>query len=187
MKRVLSGGTGEAGFGPVVSGQAHVALLPFVRVGAYASHDISPVRGAAAARQITSVGAHVKIISPAPRGDVRLWLGTGFGYAGVYTPSYHQTLALSPTGAPPFAPTDVGIHGAGGSYFEIPLAIGASYKLRKPWELTAELGTRFGFGFTGSVYEGRFGFNRSYPQILIAPLGKDSVGLFLTVGVNLEL
>jgi hypothetical protein len=187
MKRVLTGGPGDAGFGPAVSAQAHVALLPFVRVGGYVAHDISPVAGAASARQITSAGLHVKLLSPVPRGDVRVWLATGFGYAGVYAPSYHQTLALSHEGTPPFTPTDVGVHGAGGSYFEIPLSLGAGYKLRKPWELTAELGARFGLGFTGSVYDGRFGFNPDYPQILVAPLGKDSVGLFLTVGINLEL
>jgi hypothetical protein len=191
MKRVLTGGAGDAGFGPAVSGQAHVALLPFVRVGAYVAHDISPVAGPAAARHITSAGLHLKIVSPVPRGDVRVWLGTGFGYAGVYAPSYHQTLALSHEGTPPFTPTDVGVHGAGGSYFEIPVSLGAGYMLRKErtWrsELTAELGARFGVGFTGSAYDGRFGFNPDYPQILIAPLGKDSVGLFLTVGINLEL
>lgn len=172
MKRVLTdrqNGDPVAGFGPAGQLTGHVALLPLVRVGAYIGHDISPFNdGALSARDITWGGLRAKIMSPWPRGDARLWLFVGFGYAGVY----QRSTGLTPTSAP--------MRGAGGSFFEVPFGLGASYKLRKPWELCAELGARAGFGHTGSVY------GRGVPKVEDWP-GKDAFALGLTVGVLVDL
>lgn len=166
MKRNLvdrpTGSVGrDATFGPAGQLTGHVALVPLVRLGAYFGHDISPFQGDVSARDVTWGGVRAKIMSPWPRGDVRSWLFVGVGYAGVY----QRSTSLEPGVIP----------GAGGSFFEAPFGIGASYKLRKPWELCAELSGRAGFGHTGSIYE-RPG---SY--------GTDRFGFGLTVGVLVDL
>lgn len=183
MKRnLVDRPTGSAGrdatFGPAGQLTGHVALLPLVRLGAYFGHDISPFQGEASARDLTWGGLRAKIMSPWPRGDARAWLFFGFGYAGVYQRSTATTTAAVP-----------GIvHGAGGGFFEVPFGIGASYKLRKPWELCAELGGRAGFGHSGSVYEApgprtTTGSGESN----VAPAGIDRFAFGLTVGVLVDL
>ena len=116
-KRVLgdrpSGGK-DAGFGPALQLTGHIALLPLVRLGAYVGHDISPLGGDASARDLTWAGARVKVMSPWPRGAMRLWLFFGFGYDGVYQRS---TSAPRNFPGPPGMPTvrdDAVVHGAGG-------------------------------------------------------------------------
>ncbi len=176
MKRVLGSrqdGDPITGFGPAGQLTGHVALLPLVRVGAYVGHDISPFSSGGrlysdySARDITWAGLRAKIMSPWPRGDFRGWLFVGFGYAGVYQRS-------TPTTPGFFVP------GGGGSFFELPFGLGASYKLWKPWELCAELGGRAGFGHTGSIYE------RPEPRSDPRP-GTDTFGIGLTVGVLVDL
>jgi hypothetical protein len=81
------------------------------------------------------------------------------------------------------------VQGAGGSFFEVPFGIGASYKLRKPWELCAELGGRAGFGHRGSLY------TEPGPQVSspgradsnALPAGEDRFAVGLTVGVLVDL
>jgi hypothetical protein len=187
----LPSGGHDPGFGPTAQLTGHVALLPLVRVGGWIAHDISPMHDPIAARDVTSGGLRVKLMSPFPRGDLRAWLFAGFGYAGVYARSYHATIAQKDpvTGAP--LPVDALVQGAGGSFFEVPLGIGASYKLRKPWELAAELGLHLGFGHGGSVYEAP-GPQLSYPGTTrpddnAGPAGIDRVAIGLTVGVMLDL
>jgi hypothetical protein len=178
MKRVLGDrppGGKDAGFGPAGQLTAHVALLPLVRFGAYFGHDISPMGGDVSARDLTWGGLRAKIMSPWPRGDLRAWLFVGFGYTGVYARSTVRG--------------DTVIHGAGGSFFEVPFGIGASYKLRKPWELCAELGARTGFGHTGSVY-GAPGPRVSSPGAAdtnALPAGADRFGIGLTIGILADL
>ena len=192
MKRVLSdrpSGGEDAGFGPAGQLSGHLALLPLVRVGAYFGHDISPLGGDASARDITWGGLRAKIMSPFPRGALRAWVFVGFGYAGVYQRS---TSAVRNFPGPPgniVIRSDAVVEGAGGSYFEVPYGIGASYNIRKPWALCAELGMRSGFGHSGSVYE------PPGPQVSSAgransnalPAGKDTFGIGLTVGVLVDL
>ena len=120
-------------------------------------------------------------MSPWPRGDARAWLFFGFGYAGVYQRSTSRRGASR--AARTFAVADAVVHGAGGGFFEVPFGLGASYKLRKPWELCAELGGRAGFGHTGSVYEApgprvtsRAGRDGTLPPAGIGPLRHRSDG-----------
>ena len=178
MKRVLTSrpaGGENAGFGPVAQLTGHLALLPLVRVGGYFGHDISPVGGERSARDLTWGGLRAKLMSPWPRGALRAWLFFGFGYAGVYARSTSTPGAV--------------VHGAGGSYFEVPFGFGASYKLRKPWELCAELGMRAGFGHRGSTYEAPGPTRSSAGQAdeHVPPAGTDRFAIGLTVGVLLDL
>jgi hypothetical protein len=168
----------DATFGPAGELAGHVALMPLVRLGAYFGHDISPFQGDVSARDITWGGLRAKIMSPWPRGDVRAWLFVGFGYAGVYQRSTSSAERV--------------VHGAGGGFFEVPFGLGASYKLRKPWELCAELGGRTGFGHTGSVYDA------PGPRVTTAagaaaadtnalPAGVDRFAIGLTIGILADL
>jgi hypothetical protein len=189
MKRFFSDSAGgQPGFGPAVQLTGGVALLPLLQVGGYFGHDISPLPSPAAARDITFGGLRLRGNVPWPGGQVRTWIFVGFGYAGVYSRSYATTLAV-PDGLGGTTPQRVTVEGAGGSFFDLPFGIGASYKLRKPWELCAELAMRTGFGHTGSVYEspgpqvnlpGNTGQN-------VAPAGTDRFALGLTVGVLVDL
>jgi hypothetical protein len=196
MKRFLSerpaGANDDATFGPIGQLTGHVALIPLVHVGAYLGHDISPLSGDAAARDITFAGARAKGFIPVTPASLRTWVFAGFGYAGVYARSYQTTFAV-PNGLGGTTPTPVRVEGAGGGFFEVPFGLGASYKFFSPWELCAELGFRAGFGHQGSVYTG------NGPQVTIpasgnpnatqnaSPSGLDSFAVGLTIGIQLDL
>ncbi|MBX3219809.1 MAG: hypothetical protein KF795_04770 [Labilithrix sp.] len=191
MKRVLTRrqpGAEDAGFGPTGQLTGHVALLPLIHAGGYFGHDISPMPGDAAARNITFGGARVKGILPWLRGSTRTWVFAGFGYAGVYAPSYATTFAIV-DGDGTSARRPVRVAGAGGGFFEVPFGIGASYRLFKPWELSAELGARAGFGHSGTVYEapGPGVTVPDGPSQRAAPAGLDRFAVGLTVGVMIDL
>lgn len=170
-----------------VAGQltAHVALLPLVHVGGYLGHDISPLAGRAAARDITFGGLRAKGVLPLG-GAVRTWVFAGFGYSGVYARSYGTSIAYVTPDGP--VQREARVEGSGGGFFEVPFGIGASYKLRKPWELCAELGARAGFGHSGSTYED------PGPQLTVpgepgqnaTPAGLDRFAIGLTVGIMLD-
>lgn len=180
----------SAGFGPVGQLSAHLALLPLVRAGAYFAQDISPMSGTIAARDFTSFGVRAKVLSPFKAGNLAPYLFAGFGYSIVYARSYHTTLNIQ-NGAPGQAgtPTDVLVNGAGGGFFEVPLGLGASYKLWGPIALAAELGVRIGFGHSGSNYTGD-GPNITVPNRpdeSAEPSGLDRYAFGLTVGLLLDL
>lgn len=186
MKRFLGSrapGLGDSGVGPTVQLNGHVAVLPLLRVGAYLGHDISPQPGDTKALQITSFGLHAKISSPFPVDPWRVFAFFGFGYAGAYGPSFHTALG-------PPANVNALATGAGGGFFEVPFGVGASYKLRRPWHLTAELGGRVGFGHSGSLFDldkGRVGFAERQPELLLTNPGVPTFALGLTVGVLLDM
>lgn len=183
MRRFLSSqgtGSGDAGFGPVFEVHGHVALLPLVRVGLYASHDLSPETGVST-RHITSGGLRVKVTSPWPHDKWRLWAFAGIGYAGAYAESFHRS--FTSTGG---VTSDVVFPGASGSYFEVPLGVGVGYRLVKGIDLTMQLGTRFGLGFSGSIYPDRTGGNANLPDI-VATTGNDSFAISLALGLSFEL
>lgn len=191
MRRVLTQrhrGTDDAGFGPTGQLTGHLALLPLIHVGGYFGHDVSPMPGDPSARQITFGGARVKGVLPWPRGGARTWVFAGFGYAGVYAPSYATTFALTQSDGST-ARQAVRVAGAGGGFFEVPFGIGASYRLFKPWELCAELGGRVGIGHSGSIYEPP-GPGVAVPggaSQRVAPAGVDRFAVGLTVGVMIDL
>lgn len=191
MKRVLTerpAGVGDASVGPIAQLMGHVALLPLVHVGGYFGHDISSVSDVT--RNITFGGLRAKAMLPVVPKPFRLWFFAGLGYAGVYQRSANKVFARTdPLGTGTLELRPGRIEGAGGGFFEVPLGVGASYMFRKPWELSAELGGRIGFGHTGSVYE------RPGPQVTIPdmagrnalPAGLDRFALGLTVGISMDL
>src|SRR5690606_37872691 len=81
----------------------------------------------------------------------------------------------------------VEVEGGGGTFFEVPFGIGASYKLYKPWELCAELGARAGFGHSGTIYDppGPGVAVSDFAGQRASPAGLDRFALGLTVGVML--
>jgi hypothetical protein len=178
----------DAGLGPIGQISAHVALLPLVRVGVYASYELSPLAGDAATRSILGGGLRAKLMSPWPRGDARGWLFAGFGYAATYAPSYSTTVNLT-TGSGSTGPVEGTVAGTGGGFFEIPVGIGASYKLYGPWSLVGELGVRIGVAHSGSTYEdpGPTISVAGQPDNNFLPAGVDRFGPSLVVGVQLDL
>ena len=179
---------GDAGFGPAVALQGHFALFPLLRVGAYVRGEISPTGGAAPARRMLAGGLQLKITPPWPRGNFRMWATLGVGYVGVYAPSY--ALAI-PQGIDP-QPVPAVIDGSGGGFLEVPIAIGVSYKLRKPWILLFQLDGRFGAGFSGSLYGGGGGGRTilsppSFFGQVLEPAGNDLFSLGLSVGIGFDL
>jgi hypothetical protein len=184
-------GGDDFGVGPVIGLQGHVALLPMLRLGAYARAEISP-SGEPEARRIYAGGLRVKFSPPwpAPRSALHLWVFAGVGYAGVYAPSYDTTLHLVPSGGTAPEPTRVFVPGAGGGFVEVPFGVGGAWRFRKPWQLTAELAARAGFGFSGSVYDadGRPAIAPNAAALpAIGPAGNDGFALGLTVGVGFDL
>lgn len=126
----------------------HIALFPLLRLGAWVTGEVSKPLDDRPARELLSSGLRVKITPPWPRGAWRVWLATGFGYTGVITPD------------------------GGGGFFEVPIILGASYRIRKPIVFLMELGTRLGFGFWGSYYATG------------APTDVSAVALSLGIGVD---
>jgi hypothetical protein len=189
-KRFLSdkpAGGGDAMFGPVLDLQAHLALLPLLRVGGYAHGEISDTQSAAPPRDMFAGGVHARVLSPWPHGVWRLWLGLGFGYAAVHAPGYTQTVTLPPDPLRPSGPTTATVASSGGGFFDVPLSVGVAWRPRKPWQLFAELGSRFGFAFSGTLYGENGGRATNDPTIVIAPEGKDVFALFLTLGAAVDM
>jgi hypothetical protein len=187
MKRFLGGrlsGNPDAGFGPVAEIHAHVAVLPMLRAGVYLEHDISPISGVSA-RQITAGGLRAKWLPPFVRTDqYYTWLYFGLGYAGVYMPSFHTQV---PSSSDPTRLVDASIGGSTGGFVDVPIGVGFAYKLRKPWELTVELGTRLGFFHGGAAYDGPTGSIPGYPGLATDAPGNDVFALSLSIGINLDL
>jgi hypothetical protein len=133
-RRVLAskpGGGADAGFGPVVEMAGHVALLPLLRLGAYAQYDTSPVSGDGI-REIVSGGLDARIVLPWVRGTWRNYLRVGIGEAAAFDRP----------------------HGGSqhGHFTEVPVALGVAYRV-VPWVwVTSELGARMGFAFGGAEY-----------------------------------
>jgi len=139
------GGVAEGG-GLTLDG--HVAIFPLLRVGGWVTGEVSEPLGGTSVRGLGSFGLRVKLVPPWPRGVWRVWLATGFGYTGVVADA------------------------AGGGFFEVPVILGASYRIRKPMVFLMELGTPLGFGFWGSYYDGR--------------AGTDVVSVTLSLGIGVD-
>lgn len=174
-RRVHSGGAGDGGFGPTAGLQGHVALLPLVRVGAYGAYERAPNTEEPAARDVFSGGLRVKGTLPWLRGKLNAWVFVGAGYVGVRAPSYR-------------AAGDARVSAGGGGHLEAPVGLGLGYRFKKPWSLTLEAGTRFGFAFTGSLYDGRGAVaEASRSRSRLIPLGDDTLTPFAVLGVSLDL
>lgn len=165
MERVQTGGPGGGGPpipGPMGEIHAHVAIVPMLRLGPYATYDVSPYAPSdqVPARQVVEGGLRAKVSPPLLTGSWHLSGVVGLGYAYATWPSHS-------TGAESFGPL-------AGTFLDLPVGIGVGYRIRgprDPWELTAELGARVGVAFFGALYSD-------------AP--RDSFALGLSVGVSLQ-
>jgi hypothetical protein len=190
--RLRTSGTDQTGFGGLVGLRAHVAVFPLVRLGAYVNEEISST-GEPSPRRYTHFGARLKVNAPTGSDDFRAWLFLGFGYAAVYSSSFDNLVQGTDTSGNPTTTKTTAL-GAGGGFYEIPVGVGGAWRLRKPWELIAELSGRFGFGATGSLYasDGRPGIGpdatgTGLGPTAFAPVGNDSFAIFLTVGIGVDL
>lgn len=187
MKRFVverAPGTDDVGIGPTAQIAAHVALLPLVHAGVYVGHDISPLPDPASARNITFMGIRAKVAVPMS-GDLRAYGFAGFGLALVTQQAFELKNFPYRSGK-----KDAQVESAGGNFFEVPFGLGVSYKLRKPWELCAELGARVGFAHAGSVYDELRGAQVKAPGEVdqnVTSAGIDRFAVGLTVGVMLDL
>jgi hypothetical protein len=156
--------TSDAGFGPVARVGVHFALLPLVRVGGYGSFSFSPVSNAAG-RFFYGGGLEFRLVPPIRLPSIHAYVFTGIGYMGVRA------------GARDSAPV------AGGSCIDVPLGFAMSYRVRKPVELGAALGTRFSGACRGSLYDDATppaGARSAY-------VGTDIFALNLSFLLNVEL
>jgi len=150
-------GAPDSTLGPSAQLATHLALLPLLRGGVYAGYELSP-SSSGPARHLGSGGLHLRILSPWPRGAVHAWISTGFG------------ASVAGAGA------------AGGGFLEVPFAIGAAYRVWKPWELFVELGGKAGFAHGGSLYRDDGG-----PAAPRKYMGSDSFALGLSLGVLVDM
>jgi hypothetical protein len=187
-KRFLTESLDQPSFGPAVTVNGHVALIPLIRVGAYLAHDISPISDGPA-RRLYAAGLRGKVQAPWSTDRVHGWGFLGLGYVGVYAPSTRATVVAPPVGplSTTSGPLDLSVPGASGYFLEVPVGLGLGVRLRRPWELVFELTGRFGFASGGEVYEGRPGNSEAAGEQTLAPLGKDTFALVLTGGIGLDL
>jgi len=139
-------------FGPAGTLAVHLAIIPFVRGGVYGSYDFAKLSNGEL-RHFVAGGIRGKFLSPIPERPFRTWVFAGLGY----------TRSFDGLGS--------------GGFVEVPVGVGASYELRKPFQLSAELGARFGVGFHGSSYDS------AVPRGFV---GSEFAALFLTVGLTID-
>lgn len=188
-KRFLTQAFAQPSVGPAAALAFHVAVIPLLRVGPYLAYDASPV-GDGPSRHFYSLGGRAKVQAPWATRRLHGWGFVGAGVAAVYGPSESRTLGVTPLGevaTGPTVATPFAVGSSGGAFLEIPVGVGMGYRLRRPWELVFELSGRFGLGFGGSLYRGRDAVSEVNGTQVLAPVGKDTVGVFLTVGIGLDL
>jgi hypothetical protein len=183
-KRFPSGGEAGASspsLGPAFELQAHVALVPMLRVGAYAAQDVSPVPGAGV-RTYWEGGLHAKVTPPLLSAPWRAYAFAGFGYAYTYAASHR--------GVPPGGAAEVLFAGVSGGMLDAPVGLGIGARApgaMRSWVVFAVLAGRFGVAFYGPMYAGgappSVAGGASGPALF---LGKDSFALSLSVGLSLE-
>ena len=177
-------GADGAGLGGEALLAAHVALLPLVRVGPYATFDATRV--GEATRVLAGGGLRAKVFAPLPAGNLRAWLFVGFGVLGAWSPA--KTVQIPVTGPAGTSLVEAEAARAGGRLLEVPVGAGAAWKVWGPWSFTAELGLRIGFAHGGSLYDPP-GRGLSGPAPLPGwepPQGLDRFGVGLTLGAQYD-
>jgi hypothetical protein len=202
MKRFTTSaasGVSEPGFGPVVEARGHLALLPLIRIGLYATYDHSPM-SSGGDRNFVTGGLHLKVTPPLLPAPWKLYVYTGFGGGWTEADGYRTTVDVPPVNVGntqlPAGRANVTVPQLQGWLLEVPLGIGVARKLGPALELFAELGGRFGVAFFGPMYDS--GSTPAYVPTaalpsgaILAPAhapfaGQDSFALSLSVGVSLS-
>ena len=149
--------------GPSGEVHAHVALYPMLRAGPYAAFDLAPV-DQLRARRVYAAGVRAKVTPPILPRPWRAWAFAGVGVAYAYTPG-SMSLKADGTVLP-----------------ELPVGVGAGVRLRRGWELFAEVAARFNLAAFGKI-----GARESAPldAVTVFP-GDDLLAVSFSVGVNLD-
>ena len=180
VKRFTSGsssGVSSPNLGPSVEVLGHVAVVPMVRVGLYASIDLVPQTGQ---RSYWEGGAQVRVTPPLLPAPWRTWAFAGVGYAYAYQASFE----LAAHGGEAGAGASTLVDGVSGGLIEIPLGVGLGYRTQGPWTLFAELGARVDAGLYGPMYVPGGPGNS---QGTAGPsLGRDSFALSLGIGLSFD-
>jgi hypothetical protein len=147
--------------GPSFAVEAHVALLPMVRAGAYFTQDTSPAPPASP-RTSWAGGLHARVAPPLLGGAWRTWLAAGVGYAYVYSIEQH----------------------AAGGLIDLPVGVALGRKMGSPMSALVpfvELGARFGFGWQGPIYD-----HAAAASAGALYAGKEWFAMCASVGLSLE-
>jgi hypothetical protein len=194
MKRFTTGAeAGDPGFGPVVQLQGHVAVLPMLRVGLYASWDNSPMSGYGS-RNFYEGGLHLKFTPPLLSAPWHTYVYLGFGAGYVRQEGYSAPGGPLPGGSTPM----VAYSSTDGVILEVPAGLGLAYTLggapggrSRRWDLFFEAGGRFGVAFIGRTYDpfdtalaAEPGLGNDVGSVSGPFLGQDSFALTLSVGVS---
>ena len=137
--------------GPALDLSAHLALIPLVRIGVYAHHDASTE-----ARSLSSTGFDLRVLLPWVSRRVRGYVHAGIGEVLAVAPAHALAGAFIPSGS--------------GSFTEVPLAVGVTYRVDPRLWLSVEAGARMGFAFGGGTYGA-------------GSAGDDVVAVFVETGV----
>jgi hypothetical protein len=189
--RIFSNGGLPGSIGPVVGVEGDVALIPLLRLGIYGDYEYADTTEPKFS-SVVSFGGRLKLMLPGNRNNVHWWLFTGIGAVVWEAPAYTTPDPTSSTGFTTATATN-------GYFAEIPLGIGMGWRVRRPWEVVAELQGRFGFDMNGNY----FGQDPSYTDAdgtspgpcrptataggapCIAT-GTDVFAVMLTVGIGLD-
>jgi hypothetical protein len=156
-KRFLTGRSSaarDATFGPELRLDQHFALLPLVRAGFYGGYSLS-LQNASLRHQL-AVGAHVRGFVPLAIPSLKLHLGVGVGLLHVLSNvSVSDVSKLR--------------HG---NCLDVPIDFGVQYRIRKPFDIGAQVGTRFAAFCGGQAYS--------------SGQGKDTFALSLAVSGSVE-
>jgi hypothetical protein len=156
-KRFLTGRSAvvrDATFGPELRLDQHFALLPLVRAGFYGSYSLASQN--ATLRHQLAAGVHMRGFVPLAIRSVRLHLGVGLGLLHVLS-----NVAVSDVSKVRH-----------GNCLDVPVDFGVHYRVRKPFDIGAQLGTRFAAFCGGQAY--------SLGQ------GKDTFALSLAISGSVE-
>lgn len=195
MKRITTGAEdGTPAFGPVVQLQAHLAVLPMLRVGLYASWDYAAMPSYGS-RNVYEGGIHAKLTPPLLSAPWKTYLYAGLGGGYVRQEGFQ---GLGGVEADMRTIPVVTYSANDGAIMEIPVGLGLAYQLGsapggrgRHWDLFFELGGRFGIAFFGSIYDPNgtaTATEANLPNgqtVIHGPfLGQDSFALTLSVGVS---
>jgi len=181
--------------GPVVGVAADVAVVPLLRLGLYGDFEYADTTEPAFS-SVVSFGGRVKLMLPGYRNSVHWWLFTGVGGVIWNAPAY------TVVGIDPNLPANAvsTVTPASGYFAEIPLGVGMGWRVRRPWEVVAELQGRVGFDMNGSYFTqgGNFsnpddgsGLGTTRPTTSSSgsgniTTGNDIFAVLFTIGIGLD-
>jgi hypothetical protein len=192
----VSGGV-PGSIAPVIGLEADVAVVPLLRLGVYGDFEYADTTEPSFS-SVVSFGGRAKLMIPGYRGSVHWWLFTGFGGVVWNAPAYTIADQTSPNSNGVTSAATV--TAATGTFLEVPLGVGMGWRVRKPWEIVAELQGRFGFDMGGSYFTQNGGFTDPDSSSGIGttrpttstsgagqvPTGNDVFGVLLTVGIGFD-